>query len=119
MATLATVDNRGNALFFIGGTGVNDTDTVVQTDDISRYDSFLLQTTGGAVNVFVTLDGVNYSTSPLSLQDMGATSTNPVLLTAANRTYGFRGKFSHIRVKQTGATAATAVCLVCGNIGGA
>lgn len=115
--TLAVADHRGNALAYTGGIGVSDNDVVVQTGDVLQYDTFMLQSTAGAVDVAVSMDGTNYSTAPLSLTDMGATSTNPVLLTVANRTYGFRGKFAKIQVSQNGATAATGVCLVCGKMG--
>ena len=109
-------DHRGNALFYTGGVGTNANDVVIQSGDVSSYDTFMLQSTAGAMQVLVSLDGINYSTAPLSLQDMGATSATPVLLTAANRTYGFRGKFAKIQVTQNGATGVVNGCLVCGRI---
>ena len=89
------------------GTGVNDNDVLV-TAEVSQYDACTIMSTTGAVDVFVSLDGTNYATSALSLQDMGATSTDPVLVTAANRVYGFVVKARGIRVLQNGATAANA-----------
>lgn len=93
------------------GTGTNDNDVLFTSDDILRYDACTVMSTGGAVDVFVSLDGTNYATAALSLQDMGATSTDPVLVTAADRVYGFVVKARRIRVLQNGATAASASML--------
>lgn len=112
MATLAT-PSMANALRYIGGVGVNANDVVVQTGDVLGYDTFMVMSTAGAVQVLVSLDGTNYATAPLSMTDLGATVSTPVIVTAANRIYGFRGTFSKIQVTQNGATAATGVCLVC------
>lgn len=98
------------------GTGTNDNDVVIQTDDVQQYDTFFLQSTGGAMDVFVSLDGTNYSTAALSIADLGAEDTVPVLVTVANRTYAFRGKFKYIRVLQNGASAVTAASLRAGNM---
>ena len=100
------------------GEGVNDNDILFETDEVSQFDCFELLGTAGAVDVEVTLsEGGTYSSAPLSLQDLGATSLNPVLLTAANRVYGFVGNFHNIRVRQNGATA-TAYAMRCFNRGG-
>lgn len=93
------------------GTGANDDDVLFTTGDMSRYDACTIMSTDGAVDVFVSLDGTNYASSALSLQDMGATSTDPVLVTAADRVYGFVVKARRIRVLQNGATAASASML--------
>lgn len=118
MATLAIIDSVGNMTRFSGGVGVNDGDIVVQTSDVSRFDSFMVISTAGAMQVFVSLDGTNYSTAPLSLIDLGATSTAPVTATVGNRLYGFFGNFAAVRVKQTGATAVTAATLTMTKKGG-
>lgn len=115
--TVAPANNMGNAMRYAGGVGVNANDVFVQTGDVSGYDSFLLQSTAGAMQVLVSLDGTNYSTAPLSLTDMGATTTNPVIVTAANRTYRFRGTFAKIQVTQNGATAVTGATLICSKLG--
>lgn len=115
-ATAAIIASVGNTLSYTGGAGTADNDLLIQTGDVSKYDTFTLQSTGGAVDVAVSLDGTHYSTAPLSLTDMGATTAAPVILTAANRTYMFRGKFSKIQVSQNGATAVTECCLTCGNM---
>lgn len=109
----ATTDHMGNSLRYKAGTGANNDDVVIQTNDVSQYDEFILQTTGGAVDVAVSLDGTNYSTAPLSLIDLGATTSDPVIVTAANRTYAFFGTFALIRVLQNGAVAVTGATLMC------
>jgi hypothetical protein len=93
------------------GTGANDNDVLFTTGDVSRYDACTIMSTDGAVDVFVSLDGTNYATAALSLQDMGATSSDPVLVTAADRVYGFVVKARKIRVLQNGATATDASML--------
>lgn len=88
------------------GSGINDNDSIFGViDNVQGFDSFMLMSTAGAMDVFVSLDGTNFTTSALSLVDLGAEDTNPVIVTAANRLYGFRGKFKKIRVDQNGATA--------------
>lgn len=99
------------------GSGTNDNDVVILFDDVvDGADTFLLMSTAGAMDVFVSLDGTNFSTAALSLTDMGATTSDPVIVTAANRVYGFRGKYKAIKVLQNGATAVTAAVLRYGNM---
>jgi hypothetical protein len=117
MATLAVIDQISNILRFSGGVGVNANDVVVQTNDVSKYDTFELISTAGAMQVLATLDGTNYTTAPISLTDMGATTSDPVIVTAANRIYRFRGAFSVLKVTQNGATAVTGATLVCQKMG--
>jgi len=116
--TLATPNSLGTpggsaSLLYEGGIGVSANDVVVQTADVSPFDTFLLMTTAGAAQILASLDGTNYATAPLSLTDMGATTSDPVIVTAANRIYRVRGKFKRLRVTQNGATAVTAVSLMC------
>lgn len=101
------------------GSGTNDNDVVIDaTDLMDGADTFFLMSTAGAMDVFVSLDGTNYTTAALSLTDMGATTTTPVVVTAANRMYGFRGKFKAVRVLQNGATAVENAVLRYGVMGG-
>jgi hypothetical protein len=110
----------GNALRYRDGLGASDNDVIVQTGDISAYDEFLLMhTTAGATDVFVSLDGTNYSTAALSLIDLGATTSDPVLVTVASRIYAFYGTYAAIRVLQNGAGVPANVCLICSRKGGA
>jgi hypothetical protein len=113
IGTLA-FEHSGNALLY-SNTSTADNDVPITTGDISQYDTFMVHSSAGAVDAFGSLDGTTYATAPLSLQDMGAVTTDPVIVTAAGRIYGFRGKFRKIRVLQNGATGAT-VQLLCGNI---
>lgn len=116
---VAPVDIVGNVLRYFPGTGVNANDVVVQTGDVSRYDEFMISNTAGAVQMLASIDGVNYMTAPVSLQDLGSASlVVSVIVTAANRIYRVRGFFNFIRLTQNGATAATGVCLVCSRSGG-
>lgn len=102
------MNNLGNKT----GSSNADNATVIDfTDVVDGSDSFMLMSTGGAMDVYVTLDGTNYSTAPLSLADLGGTSTDPVLVTVAGRLFGFRGMFKGIRVLQAGGVAVTAAVL--------
>ena len=87
------------------GTGTNDNDTVIEIDQgLEFFDTFMLTSSAGAMDVFVDLDGEGYESSALSLADLGATTTDPVIVTAAGRVYGFRGKFEKVKVLQNGVT---------------
>ncbi len=112
--TLATDEFYGNVLVWSGGDSDDDNDVVVQTNSIIHYNTFLLMSTTGVLDVTVTLDGTNYSTAPLSLTDLGAATAAPVLVTVANRIYGFKGYFMKLRVLQASGVDTTAVTLVCG-----
>jgi hypothetical protein len=118
MATLATIDIVGNFTRFSGGVGVSNGDTVIQTNDASRYDSFTLISVAGAMAVFVSLDGTHYTTAALSLIDLGATTVAPVVVTAAGRLYAFYGNFALVQVQQSGGTAVTGATLVMTKKGG-
>jgi hypothetical protein len=111
-----TVNDSGNVVQYTNSSTA-DNDVLVQTNDVSRWDTFMLMSTTGTVDVYVSLDGTNYSTAALSLQDFGATVADPVTEAAAGRVYGFRGKFRRVRVLQKGATNPTACSLICGNLG--
>lgn len=105
----------GNELFT--GTGVNANDVLFTTPNVQQYEYFTLMSTAGAVQVLASVDGINFATAPLSLEDDGSTTiTTDVLLTAPNRIYSFKGKFTRLRVTQNGATASAA-SLLCGSIG--
>lgn len=108
IAPPAFAEDRGIYAIFTG-TGINDNDVLFTSTELSRFDACLLTSTAGAVDVFATLDGTTYSTAAVSLQDFGATTNDPVLVTAAGRIYGLAGNFNKLRVLQNGATAATAI----------
>lgn len=96
------------------GTGTNDNDVLFTTRNVQQHTYFTLMSTAGAVDVDVSIDGTNFSTAALALEDAGATANATyVVVTAANRVYKFRGPFTRIRVVQNGGTA-TAASLLCG-----
>ena len=102
-----TVSANSNSIIYTGDCE-NDDEVLFTTGDMTQYDACVLMSTTGAVDVVVSIDGTNYSTAPLSLNDLGATSTAPVIVTAALRVYAFPAKFARIRVLQNGATDAAA-----------
>ncbi len=102
---VGAVQHAGQRQFIIGIAGVSDNDIVIDTEDVSQFDTFELSSTAGAMDVFISHDGTNYNTAARSLTDLGAATTNPVLVTVAGRSYGFRGIVKKIRVRQNGATA--------------
>ena len=112
-ATYADRQNWGEYEEYLGVDGTNDEDVCIETVDVHRHNTFMLSCATGSVKVEVH-DGQNWLTAPLSLADLGATSLDPVLQTAALRNYGFFGFFKQLRVTQEGATAATDVVLRCG-----
>lgn len=112
MPLIGTVTEQGVYRQYVAIAGVSDNDVVIETTDVSRFDTFQLSGGVGAVDVFVH-DGVQWLTSPLSLADLGATTSDPVLVTAALQQYGFRGYYRAIRVQQAGAPAATGYVLRC------
>lgn len=99
------------------GTGTNDNDVVINFTNIpDDVDTFHLMSTAGAMDVFVSLDGTNFATAAHSLSDLGAITSDPVVVTAANRCYGFRGKFAAVKVLQNGVTAVVGAVLRYGSI---
>jgi hypothetical protein len=103
----SAVQQLSNHIRFAGAC-TEDNEELIVTNDVSGFDACVVMSTTGAIDVFVSLDGTNYSTAPLSLQDFGATDTSPVLVTAALRVYGFVGKFVRIKIIENGATDAAA-----------
>lgn len=97
------------------GTGANANDVLFTTPNVQQHECFTLMSTAGAVQVLASVDGINFATAPLALEDGGSTTnTTYVLVTAANRIYKFKGKFTRLQVTQNGATASAA-SLVCGS----
>lgn len=103
----SAVQSLSNHIRFSGAC-TEDNEVLIWTNDVSQYDACMLMSTTGAVDVLVSLDGTNFSTTHLSLQDFGAADTVPVLVTAALRVYGFVGKYRAIKVLENGATDAAA-----------
>lgn len=98
------------------GTASADDAILFTTRDVLRWDRCTLMSTDGSVYVESSLDGVNFSTAqPISLIDLGATSTDFVQSTTADQMYMLFGRSRVIRVRQNGMTAANA-SLLCYNI---
>lgn len=114
MAQVGTTPDFGGSRrqLWKGIAGVSDNDIVLETTDVSHLDTFCLMSTAGAMDVLVSLDGVNFTTAPLSMADLGSTSTAPVIVTAAGRLYGFRGIYRVIRILQNGAVAVANPLLI-------
>ncbi len=108
------MSNKHAAEIYTGIPGVNANDVLFTTASVQHHELFTLMSTTGAVQVLASVDGINFATAPLALEDAGsATNGTYVLLTAALRVYKFWGKFTRLRVTQNGATAANAT-LICG-----
>lgn len=106
-----------NAVEYYSGSGTNDNDVLFTTGNVEKHSMFTLLSTTGAVDVFVSLDGTNFSTAALALEDAGATANGTyVVVTTALRVAKFTGKYRVIRVLQNGGTAAEAT-LMCGSPG--
>lgn len=98
------------------GTSASDNELALTATGVEGFSLFQIMTTAGAVDVEVTLDGSNWSTVVMALEDQGATaSTTYVVVTAANRLYQFKGKFAGVRLRQNGATGVTLALLRAGN----
>lgn len=107
------MSNKHAAELFTGA-GANANDVLFTTPNVQQHESFTLMSVTGAVQVLASVDGTNFATAPLALEDGGsAANTTYVLVTAAARIYKFTGKFTRLRVTQNGATA-TAASLICG-----
>ena len=114
VTTLCTVESYGNVDVWSGGISTADADVVCQTGSVIHFNTFLLMSTAGAMDVTVTLDGTNYNVARLSLTDMGAAASAPVIVSVANRVYGFKGYFMKIRLLEKGTTDLADAVLVCG-----
>ena len=114
MAKVGTYSETSHGLLIEGIAGTGDNAVVMEIVDAERFEEFSLMSTAGAMDVLISLDGTNFTTAPLSLADLGAADTTPVLVTAANRLYRFRGTFKAIRVQQNGGTAVANASMMCG-----
>jgi len=104
--TATTFGDGRNTAAFSGITGTGDNDTLLTIDDVTQQDTFTLLSTGGVFDVEGTLDGTNWS-GPVSMSDLGGTSTAPVLVSVAAHIMGIAGSFKGLRVLQNGATNVT------------
>lgn len=105
----------GQQLFLLGS-AAGDNATVFEFDDARSYDTFLLTSSAGVMDVYGSLDGANYAASAINMTDCCATDSTPVIETAAGRIYGIRGPYRKIKVLQKGATAVVGAVLSFGSI---
>ena len=98
--TYDSIGGDGRRTVWHGVDTTSDNAVIVETGDVSHLDTFTMMCSAGAFDVYVTLDGTNWTTASLSLSDLGATSTDPVIVGSANRLFGFAGVFRGVRVLQ-------------------
>jgi len=96
---------------FRTGVGTGDNTVVLQfgstDDDVSDFNTWLFQCVAGAADVVVSLDGTNWS-DPVSLADLSAITSDPVIVMAAGKLYGISNMHvKMLRVLQNGGAAAT------------
>lgn len=95
-----------------GAVGTNDEDTIYESGDVSMYNCHIIENMSagaGALEVLVSIDGTNYSSTPVGVEIMSnATDALKDVSVAQNEVGILRGKFAKILVRQNGATAADA-----------
>lgn len=117
MALVGTPNHRGTTLTLTGIAGTGDNAIVAELDDVSRFNEFSLTSTGGVMDVDVSLDGTNF-VAAIALEDKSATApATRVVETAAAGLYYFEGNIKSVRVRQKGAGAVANAVLVCGQKG--
>lgn len=77
---------------------------IIETDNVSRYDTFVFLFSAGSFTVEGSIDGSTWSTA-LQLEDRGATTLTMVTTGVAGTKYAMRTKIPYLRVKQSGGTA--------------
>ena len=99
-----------NYIVIKGDDGTSDNDVVIDVNfkyDISRFNQWVISTTGGAVDVWPDLGSGEDVAAALSLFDLGGIDQNVTkIVTLVDRVYAFYGSYANINVKQAGATAA-------------
>lgn len=69
--------------------------------DSMNYDTWILGSTTGLIDVYVDLGSGSYQTAPIALLDLGSTTPSTMVVkTAANGSFCFRGKFPKIKLLQ-------------------
>lgn len=117
MALVGTPNHRGTTLQVVGIAGTGDNAIVIELDDVQRFNEFALMSSAGAMDVDVSLDGVNFALA-IALEDKHSVAPGTrVVVTAADLLYYFEGNYKAIRVRQAGATAVADAILMCGEKG--
>ncbi len=82
-------------------TAVNNATVCEVFDDALHYDTWVLGSSAGLIDVYVSLDGTNYQSAPVALLDMGSTTPSTMVVkTAAGGIFAFRGKFRKVKLLQ-------------------
>jgi len=113
LAVQEDLGRYGHRERFKNGSGINAGDLVIESRGLFSYDTFLIMSTAGVLEIFVCIDGENFTTSPISISDLTAAALTPVLVTEAGKIYGFRGGYEKIQARQVGATAVAGASLLC------
>lgn len=90
------------------GTGANAADVLFTTGEMDKYDSCVVLSTAGSVEILASLDGTTFATTALSMESLGSTTYTLVQSTTANTVYLIVGKYKKLRMRQVGATASAA-----------
>ena len=97
----------GEYVTFSSVVGVADNTVLYQSGDISNYNYHIIENeTAISIDVFVSVDGTNYSTAAVALlliDDVGVTGPTPTIALANDKVGIIRGKFKGMRVQQNAA----------------
>lgn len=98
-------------IFERAGAAAADNATVFElTDNAELFDTWILTSTAGAMDVFVE----NHASAvAVALIDLASTApSTAVIVTAAHGQYGLKGRFPYLKVLQNGATAVVGAKLI-------
>ena len=109
--TIGTIDNNGQRQITTGIAGVNDNDIVIETGDVSAFSRHELKGVTQAVDVDVSVDGVSFALVIAMTDQMSLTPATKVLIAGNTGPFTFEGHYKNIRVRQSGALAATGFVL--------
>lgn len=117
MANVGTHVENQNTLVAVRAATPDDNDVVIELADASRFDTFSLMSTAGAMDVDVSLDGTNFAVAIAITDEKTTTPAVKVIVTAPGLLYSFRGNFKVVRIRQNGATDTANAALICGRRG--
>ncbi len=116
MANVGTQSYHGPTHQIVGIAGVADNQVVIELENAERYNEFTLMSSAGAMDVDVSLDGINFAVA-IAIEDLHSVApATRVVVTAADLIYRLQGTFKTIRVRQAVTNVDDAV-LLCGQLG--
>lgn len=90
------------------GVGVNTGDILFGPTNMTNYDEHVIHCTVGTVVIEASVDGITFAAN-IAAQDLSATAaTTYITSVTVGKIVKLTGKFNSVRVKQSGAPAATA-----------